>query len=111
MQEFKPIGTGHNRRAQPFVAAASLDDKKQVVSSTYNTPIGLYSPGNIQDALQGQIRGLVHEKQEWWVPAWITPAVWTPLKYFCLLYTVWLLTTNTRSLEVLKLSLQPKYKI
>lgn len=71
MQEFKPIGTGHNRRAQPFVAAASLDDQKQVVSSTYNTPIGLYSPGNIQDALQGQIRGLVHEKQEGWVPAWI----------------------------------------
>lgn len=26
MQEYKPIGTGHNRRAQPFVAAASLDD-------------------------------------------------------------------------------------
>ncbi|XP_073676085.1 PDZ and LIM domain protein 3b isoform X2 [Garra rufa] len=63
-QEFKPIGTGHNRRAQPFVAAASLDDKTQVVSSTYNTPIGLYSQDNIQDALQGQIRGLVHEKPE-----------------------------------------------
>lgn len=64
MQEYKPIGTGHNRRAQPFVAAASLDDKTQVVSSTYNTPIGLYSSDNIQDALQGQIRGLVHEKPE-----------------------------------------------
>ncbi|XP_048032827.1 PDZ and LIM domain protein 3b isoform X3 [Megalobrama amblycephala] len=63
-QEYKPIGTGHNRRAQPFVAAASLDDKTQVVSSTYNTPIGLYSQDNIQDALQGQIRGLVHEKPE-----------------------------------------------
>lgn len=64
MQEYKPIGTGHNRRAQPFVAAASLDDNTQVVSSTYNTPIGLYSQDNIQDALQGQIRGLVHEKPE-----------------------------------------------
>lgn len=63
-QEYKPIGTGHNRRAQPFVAAASLDDKTQVVSSAYNTPIGLYSQDNIQDALQGQIRGLVHEKPE-----------------------------------------------
>lgn len=63
-QEYKPIGTGHNRRAQPFVAAASLDDKTQVVSSTYNTPIGLYSQDNIQDALQGQIQGLVHEKPE-----------------------------------------------
>ncbi|XP_077092172.1 PDZ and LIM domain protein 3b isoform X3 [Siphateles boraxobius] len=63
-QEHKPIGTGHNRRAQPFVAAASLDDKTQVVSSAYNTPIGLYSQDNIQDALQGQIRGLVHEKPE-----------------------------------------------
>ncbi|XP_016423190.1 PDZ and LIM domain protein 3-like [Sinocyclocheilus rhinocerous] len=63
-QECKPIGTGHNRRAQPFVAAASLDDKTQVVSSTYNTPIGLYSQDNIQDALQGQIQGLVHETPE-----------------------------------------------
>ncbi|XP_036407575.1 PDZ and LIM domain protein 3-like isoform X2 [Megalops cyprinoides] len=63
-QEFKPIGTGHNRRAQPFVAAANIDDKRQVVSSTYNTPIGLYSQDNIQDALQGQLRGLVHEKPE-----------------------------------------------
>ncbi|XP_059378297.1 PDZ and LIM domain protein 3-like [Carassius carassius] len=63
-QECKPIGTGHNRRAQPFVASASLDDKTQVVSSTYNTPIGLYSQDNIQDALKGQIRGLVHEKPE-----------------------------------------------
>ncbi|XP_052006203.1 PDZ and LIM domain protein 3-like [Xyrauchen texanus] len=63
-QEYKPIGTGHNRRAQPFMAAASLDDNKQVVSSTYNTPIGLYSTDNIQDALQGQIRSLMHEKPE-----------------------------------------------
>ncbi|KAJ8383109.1 hypothetical protein SKAU_G00038870 [Synaphobranchus kaupii] len=63
-QELKPIGTGHNRRAQPFVAAANIDDKRQVVSSAYNTPIGLYSPGNIQDALEGQMRGLVHEKPE-----------------------------------------------
>ncbi|XP_053091468.1 PDZ and LIM domain protein 3b isoform X3 [Pangasianodon hypophthalmus] len=61
-QEFKPIGTGHNRRAQPFVAAANLDDKRQVVSSSYNSPIGLYSEGNIQDALHGQIRGLVHDR-------------------------------------------------
>uniref|UniRef100_A0A8C1JFM7 PDZ and LIM domain protein 3 n=1 Tax=Cyprinus carpio TaxID=7962 RepID=A0A8C1JFM7_CYPCA len=68
-QECKPIGTGHNRRAQPFVAAASLDDKTQVVSSTYNTPIGLYSQDNIQDALQGQIR----------VPTWITPTIWTKI--------------------------------
>ncbi|KAL7863169.1 hypothetical protein SRHO_G00121530 [Serrasalmus rhombeus] len=63
-QEYKPIGTGHNRRAQPFVAAGNLDDKRQVVSSSYNTPIGLYSEGNIQDALHGQIRGLVHDRPE-----------------------------------------------
>ncbi|XP_076147950.1 PDZ and LIM domain protein 3b isoform X4 [Alosa pseudoharengus] len=62
-QEYKPIGTGHNRRAQPFVAA-SLDDNRQVVSSSYNTPIGLYSAGNIQDALHGQIRGLANDKPE-----------------------------------------------
>ncbi|KAM7009649.1 PDZ and LIM domain protein 3-like [Tautogolabrus adspersus] len=61
-QEYKPIGTGHNRKAQPFVAAANIDDKRQVVSSSYNTPIGLYSSGNIQDAMHGQIRGLVHQK-------------------------------------------------
>ncbi|XP_005045194.1 PREDICTED: PDZ and LIM domain protein 3 isoform X1 [Ficedula albicollis] len=58
-QEFKPIGTAHNRRAQPFVAAANIDDKRQVVSSSYNSPIGLYSSGNIQDALHGQLRGLI----------------------------------------------------
>ncbi|KAM9363541.1 PDZ and LIM domain protein 3-like [Symphorus nematophorus] len=63
-QEYKPIGTGHNRRAQPFVAAANIDDKRQVVSASYNTPIGLYSSGNIQDAMEGQIRGLVHPKPE-----------------------------------------------
>lgn len=64
VQEYTPIGTGHNRRAQPFMAAASLDDKRQVVSSSYNTPIGLYSSGNIQDALHGQIRGLAIDKPE-----------------------------------------------
>ncbi|XP_074849031.1 PDZ and LIM domain protein 3 isoform X2 [Carettochelys insculpta] len=58
-QEFKSIGTAYNRRAQPFVAAANIDDKRQVVSSSYNSPIGLYSSGNIQDALQGQLRGLI----------------------------------------------------
>lgn len=63
-QEFKPIGTAHNRKAQPFVAAANLDDKRQVVSTAYNTPIGLYSSGNIQDAMEGQIRGIVHPKPE-----------------------------------------------
>lgn len=42
-QEFKPIGAAHNRRAQPFVAAANIDDKRQVVSASYNSPIGLYS--------------------------------------------------------------------
>lgn len=63
-QEFKPIGTGHNRKAQPFVAAANIDDKRQVVSTAYNTPIGLYSSGNIQDAMHGQMRGLVHDKPE-----------------------------------------------
>ena len=62
LQEYKPIGTGHNRKAQPFVAAANIDDKRQVVSASYNTPIGLYSSGNIQDAMEGQIRGLVHPK-------------------------------------------------
>nr|XP_046274271.1 PDZ and LIM domain protein 3-like isoform X2 [Scatophagus argus] len=63
-QEYKPIGTAHNRRAQPFIAAANIDDKRQVVSATYNTPIGLYSSGNIQDAMAGQIRGLIHPKPE-----------------------------------------------
>nr|ACO09217.1 PDZ and LIM domain protein 3 [Osmerus mordax] len=63
-QEFKPIGTGHNRKAQPFVAAANIDDKRQVVSTAYNTPIGLYSSGNIQDAMQGQMKGLVLDKPE-----------------------------------------------
>ncbi|XP_004457839.1 PDZ and LIM domain protein 3 isoform X2 [Dasypus novemcinctus] len=58
-QEFKPIGTAHNRRAQPFVAAANIDDKRQVVSASYNSPIGLYSSSNIQDALHGQLRGLI----------------------------------------------------
>lgn len=65
-QEYKPIGTAHNRRAQPFVAAANIDDKRQVVSTSYNTPIGLYSSGNIQDAMEGQIRGLVQHKPERW---------------------------------------------
>ncbi|KAK9540608.1 hypothetical protein VZT92_003049 [Zoarces viviparus] len=63
-QEYKPIGTGHNRKAQPFVAAANIDDSHQVVSSAYNTPIGLYSSGNIQDAMEGQIRGLALPKPE-----------------------------------------------
>lgn len=58
-QEFKPIGAAHNRRAQPFVAAANIDDKRQVVSASYNSPIGLYSTSNIQDALHGQLRGLI----------------------------------------------------
>lgn len=62
-QEYKPIGTGHNRKAAPFVAAANIDDTRQVVSASYNTPIGLYSSGNIQDAMEGQIRGLVHPRQ------------------------------------------------
>lgn len=61
-QEYRPIGTGHNRKAQPFIAAANIDDKRQVVSTSYNTPIGLYSSGNIQDAMQGQIKGLVPQK-------------------------------------------------
>uniref|UniRef100_A0A3B5L991 PDZ and LIM domain protein 3 n=1 Tax=Xiphophorus couchianus TaxID=32473 RepID=A0A3B5L991_9TELE len=64
LQEYKPIGTAHNRKAQPFVAAANIDDKRQVVSTSYNTPIGLYSSGNIQDAMQGQVRGLVLPKPE-----------------------------------------------
>uniref|UniRef100_A0A3P9JCI0 PDZ and LIM domain protein 3 n=1 Tax=Oryzias latipes TaxID=8090 RepID=A0A3P9JCI0_ORYLA len=63
-QEYKPIGATHNRRAQPFIAAANIDDKRQVVSTSYNTPIGLYSSGNIQDAMEGQIRGLVQPKPE-----------------------------------------------
>ena len=63
-QEYKPIGAAHNRKAQPFVAAANIDDKRQVVSTAYNTPIGLYSSGNIQDAMEGQIRGIVHPKPE-----------------------------------------------
>ncbi|XP_006006183.1 PDZ and LIM domain protein 3 isoform X4 [Latimeria chalumnae] len=63
-QELKPIGVAHNRRAQPFVAAANIDDKRQVVSSSYNSPIGLYSSGNIQDALQGQLRGLLQNAPE-----------------------------------------------
>lgn len=65
-QEYKPIGSAHNRKAQPFVAAANIDDKRQVVSATYNTPIGLYSSDNIQDAMEGQIRGLVQHRPERW---------------------------------------------
>ncbi|XP_068178306.1 PDZ and LIM domain protein 3-like [Antennarius striatus] len=61
-QEYKHIGVAHNRKAQPFIAAANIDDTHQVVSASYNTPIGLYSSGNIQDAMEGQIRGLVHQK-------------------------------------------------
>ncbi|KAK3507625.1 hypothetical protein QTP70_031673 [Hemibagrus guttatus] len=63
-QDYRPIGTGHNRQATPFVAAPNIDDKRQVVSSAYNSPIGLYSSGNIQDALHGQLRGLIHSKPE-----------------------------------------------
>ncbi|KAF4118905.1 hypothetical protein G5714_000956 [Onychostoma macrolepis] len=63
-QEYRPIGTGHNRKASPFVAAANIDETHQVVSPTYNSPIGLYSSGNIQDALQGQLKGLIHNKPE-----------------------------------------------
>ncbi|XP_069795618.1 PDZ and LIM domain protein 3-like isoform X2 [Narcine bancroftii] len=63
-QEIKSIGESHNRKAQPFLAAGNIGDKKQVVSSSYNTPIGLYTADNIQDALQGQLRGMVIESQE-----------------------------------------------
>ncbi|XP_015687271.1 PDZ and LIM domain protein 3 isoform X2 [Protobothrops mucrosquamatus] len=63
-QELKPIGTTHNRKAKPFVAAANLDDKRQVMSSAYNSPIGLYSSGNIHDALHGQLRGLIPSSAE-----------------------------------------------
>ncbi|XP_061769065.1 PDZ and LIM domain protein 3b [Nerophis ophidion] len=63
-QEHKHIGAAHNRRAQPFVAAANIDDKHQVVSTAYNTPIGLYSSGNIQDAMEGQMKGIVLPKAE-----------------------------------------------
>ncbi|XP_077460617.1 PDZ and LIM domain protein 3-like [Stigmatopora argus] len=58
-QEVSAVGVAHNRRAQPFVAAANLDDARQVVSAVYNTPIGLYSSGNIRDAMEGQMKGLV----------------------------------------------------
>ncbi|XP_032079657.1 PDZ and LIM domain protein 3 isoform X1 [Thamnophis elegans] len=63
-QEFKPIGATHNRKAKPFVAAANLDDKRQVMSSAYNSPIGLYSSGNIHDALHGQLPGLIPSSAE-----------------------------------------------
>ncbi|XP_072113859.1 PDZ and LIM domain protein 3-like [Mobula birostris] len=68
-QEIKSIGESHNRKAQPFLAAGNIDDKRQVVSSSYNTPIGLYSADNIQDALQGQLRGMIIESQEKAEPA------------------------------------------
>ncbi|XP_068606934.1 PDZ and LIM domain protein 3b [Brachionichthys hirsutus] len=61
-QEHKHVGVAHNRKAQPFIAAANIDDGHQVVSASYNTPIGLYSSGNIQDAMEGQVRGLVPQK-------------------------------------------------
>uniref|UniRef100_A0A8C6SDJ3 PDZ and LIM domain protein 3 n=1 Tax=Neogobius melanostomus TaxID=47308 RepID=A0A8C6SDJ3_9GOBI len=47
-QEYRPIGAAHNRKAQPFVAAANIDDNRQVVST---------------DAMEGQIRGLVLPRQ------------------------------------------------
>jgi len=49
------------------VAAANIDESRQVVSPTYNSPIGLYSSGNIQDALKGQLKGLIHNKQDRWM--------------------------------------------
>lgn len=85
VQEFKPIGTAHNRRAQPFVAAANIDDKRQVVSSSYNSPIGLYSSGNIQDALHGQLRGLIPNSSQKWVSVF-TYNTWSFVVYhylFC----------------------------
>ncbi|XP_016119196.1 PDZ and LIM domain protein 3-like, partial [Sinocyclocheilus grahami] len=63
-QDYRPVGTSHNQKASPFVAAANIDETRQVVSPTYNSPIGLYSSGNIQDALQGQLKGLIHSKPE-----------------------------------------------
>lgn len=66
-QEYRPIGTAHNRKASPMVAAANINETRQVVSPTYNSPIGLYSSGNIQDALQGQLKGLIHSKPERWM--------------------------------------------
>uniref|UniRef100_V9KWQ3 PDZ and LIM domain protein 3 n=1 Tax=Callorhinchus milii TaxID=7868 RepID=V9KWQ3_CALMI len=63
-QEFKPLGNSHNRKAQPFFTAQNIDDKRQIVSSSYNSPIGLYSAGNIQDALHGQMRGLIIDPKE-----------------------------------------------
>lgn len=80
VQEFKPIGTAHNRRAQPFVAAANIDDKRQVVSSSYNSPIGLYSSGNIQDALHGQLRSLIPNASQKWVLVFIYHTV------FCVIW-------------------------
>ncbi|XP_060691392.1 PDZ and LIM domain protein 3-like isoform X1 [Hemiscyllium ocellatum] len=68
-QEFKSIGESHNRKAQPFLAAGNIDDKRQVVSATYNTPIGLYSADNIQDAIQGQLHGVAIDPQEKVEPA------------------------------------------
>ncbi|XP_078418457.1 PDZ and LIM domain protein 3b isoform X1 [Cetorhinus maximus] len=68
-QEFKSIGDSHNRKAQPFLAAGNIDDNRQVVSSSYNSPIGLYSADNIQDAIQGQLRGLAIDPQEQTEPA------------------------------------------
>ncbi|XP_057700196.1 PDZ and LIM domain protein 3-like [Corythoichthys intestinalis] len=63
-QERRAVGAAHNRRAQPFVAAANIDDTRQVVSATYNTPIGLYSSGNIRDAMEGQMKGFVQPKPD-----------------------------------------------
>ncbi|CAJ0956327.1 unnamed protein product [Ranitomeya imitator] len=77
--EFKPIGTAHNRKALPFVAGAHIGDKKQVVSSSYNTPIGLYSSGNIKDAFHGQMRGLIPNADQILYKPFLSYRIWDTL--------------------------------
>uniref|UniRef100_UPI00358FC0EF PDZ and LIM domain protein 1 n=1 Tax=Myxine glutinosa TaxID=7769 RepID=UPI00358FC0EF len=53
-QDTQEVGSSHNRRGQPFVAATDQDAAQQIVNAQYNTPISLYSSPNIDDVIQGQ---------------------------------------------------------
>ncbi|XP_071105875.1 PDZ and LIM domain protein 3-like isoform X2 [Haliotis cracherodii] len=61
------IGSTHNRAAKPFGAAAAGSTKSatpNVVHSQYNTPIGLYSAGNIASTYSSQTAGIQREMEK-----------------------------------------------